>query len=256
VEYKMSEARSFEFFPAIRCWVKHLVEGKYNAKEKSLFTIFGPLKRIRIVATVTNKEEFLSKRMNDINSPSEEINTNLRFELDDGTGVISAVKWDADPDKYRDIDIGDLVDVLGRVGYYNEKSQISYIRSIRKILDPNYVLLREADVIKKIKSGEIHEIPEFEDSASEIDEDTFFDDLSDDIDVDKIFGESETSKVDSVKEDIFSTIYEYSQDGNGISLEELQKRLKIPENKLRTYINDLVMESRIYPTEENIYQSY
>ena len=41
-----------------------------------------------------------------------------------------------------------------------------------------------------------------------------------------------------------------------ISLEELQTRLKIPETKLKTYINDLVMESRIYPTEENIYQSY
>jgi hypothetical protein len=84
----MSETRSFEFSPAIRCWVKHLVEGKYNAKEKSLFTIFGALKRIRLVATVTNKEEFISKRMNDINSPTEELKTNLRFELYDGTGII------------------------------------------------------------------------------------------------------------------------------------------------------------------------
>ena len=89
-----------------------------------------------------------------------------------------------------------------------------------------------------------------------MDEDSFFDNLSDDIEIDKLFGEGEPSKVDTVKEDIFSTIYEYSQDGNGISLEELQSRLQIPENKLRTYINDLVMESRIYPTEENIYQSY
>jgi hypothetical protein len=256
VKLKMNEARSFEFSPAIRCWVKHLVEGKYNAKEKSLFTIFGPLKRIRIVATVTNKEEFLSRRTSDINSPSEEVNTNLRFELDDGTGIISAVKWDVDPDIYRDIKTGDSVDVLGGLGYYNEKVQLRYIKSIRKVANPNYILLREAEVIKKIKTGKIHKIPEFEESVSEIDEDTFFDDLSDDIDVDKIFGESEPSKVDSIKEDIFSTIYEYSQDGNGISLEELQKRLKIPENKLRTYINDLVMESRIYPTEENIYQSY
>lgn len=252
----MSETRTFEFSPAIRCWVKHLEEGRYNAKEKSIFTIFGPLKRIRLVATITNKEEFLSKRINDIDSPTEETNTNLRFELDDGTGVISAVKWDVDPDKYKDFDKGDLVDILGRVGYFNEKSQVSYIRSIRKITDPNYVLLREAEVINKMKNGEIQEIPDLEETESDIDEDSFFDDLSDDIDVDKIFGESEPSKVDSIKEDIFSTIYEYSQDGNGISLEELQSRLNIPENKLRTYINDLVMESRIYPTEENIYQSY
>ncbi|MFX0077501.1 MAG: hypothetical protein ACFE96_18815 [Candidatus Hermodarchaeota archaeon] len=252
----MNETRSFEFSPAVRCWVKHLVEGRYNAKEKSLFTIFGALKRIRLVATVINKEEFLSRRTNDINSPSEETNTNLRFELDDGTGVISAVKWDADPDKYREINVGDSVDVLGGIGYFNENVQLRYVKSIRKVTNPNYILLREAEVIKKIKVGEIHEIPEFEESVSDIDEDTFFDDLSDEIDVDKIFGENEPSKVDKIKEDIFSTIFEYSQDGNGISLEELQKRLNIPEYKLRTYINDLVMESRIYPTEENIYQSY
>ncbi|NVM45678.1 MAG: hypothetical protein HWN79_12255 [Candidatus Lokiarchaeota archaeon] len=255
----MSETRTFEFSPAIRCWVKHLVEGRYNAKEKSLFTIFGALKRIRLVATITNKEEFVSNRPNDIDSPTETVNTNLRFELDDGTGIISGVKWDIDSEKYRDINIGDLVDILGGVGYFNEKTQIRYIKSIRKIKEPNYVLLREAEVIKKIKLGDIHEIPKIEEADSDIDEDSFFDNLSDDIDIDQLFGDSEpskTSEVDTIKEEIFSTIYEYSQDGNGISLEELQTRLKIPENKLRTYINDLVMESRIYPTEENIYQSY
>jgi hypothetical protein len=252
----MSETRTYEFSPAIRCWVKHLVEGRYNAKEKSIFTIFGALKRIRLVATITNKEEFVSKKQNDINSPTEEISTNLRFELDDGTGIISAVKWDVDSEKYRDINIGDLIDILGRVGYFSEKTQISNIKLIKKITDPNYVLLREAEVIKKIKSGDIQEIPPDEGGDSEMNEDSFFDNLSDDIEIDKLFGEGEPSKVDTIKEEIFSTIYEYSQDGNGISLEELQSRLQIPENKLRTHINDLVMESRIYPTEENIYQSY
>ena len=252
----MNETRTYEFSPAIRCWVKHIVEGRYNAKEKSLFTIFGALKRIRLVATITNKEEFVSKRMNDINSPTEEISTNLRFELDDGTGIISAVKWDVDIEKYKDLNTGDLVDLLGRVGYFNEKAQISSINFIKKIIDPNYILLREAEVIKKIKSGNIQEIPPDKGGDSEMDEDSFFDNLSDDIEIDKLFGEGEPSKVDTIKEEIFSTIYEYSQDGNGISLEELQSRLQIPENKLRTYINDLVMESRIYPTEENIYQSY
>ena len=255
----MSEPVVFEFSPAIRCWIKHLVEGKYNAKEKSLFTIFGALKRVRLVGTITNKEEFLSKRRDDINSPSEDVNTNLKFELDDGTGIVSTVKWDVDPENYKELNKGDIVDVLGRVGYFNEKPQISYIKSIRKILNPNYVLLREAEVIKKIKYGEIHEIPDIEEGETDINEDSFFDNLSDDIDIDQLFGESEPSKssnVDTIKEEIFSIINEYSQDGNGISLEELQTRLGIPENKLRTYINDLVMESRIYPTEENIYQSY
>jgi len=242
----MSGTQSYAFFPAIRCWVKHLLEGKYNTEEKSLFTIFGALRKMRLVATITNREDFVS------NTSTGELSTNLRFELDDGTGLISAVKWDVDLDKYNDLNQGDIVDILGRVGFYGDTVQISNIKLIKKVKDPNYILLRDAEIIKKIKSGDIHEIP----IDSETDEEFSFDNISDEIRIDKIFGEDQPSEVDKLKEKIFSIIYEYSQDGNGISLKELQLKLQIPENKLRTHINDLAMESRIYPTEENIYQSY
>lgn len=244
----MSGTQSYEFFPAIRCWVKHLLEGKYNAEKKSLFTIFGALRKIRLVATITNREDFVSNK----NASTGELSTNLRFELDDGTGLISAVKWDVDLDKYNDLNQGDIVDILGRVGFYGDTVQISNIKLIKLVKDPNYILLRDAEIIKKIKSGDLHEIP----VDFETDEEFAFDKISDGIDIDKIFGEDQLSEVDKLKEKIFSIIYEYSQDGNGISLKELESKLQIPENKLRTYINDLVMESRIYPTEENIYQSY
>ena len=242
----MSGTQSYAFFPAIRCWVKHLLEGKYNAEEKSLFTIFGALRKIRLVATITNREDFVS------NTSTGELNTNLRFELDDGTGLISAVKWDVDLDKYIDFNQGDIVDIIGLVGFYVDTVQIRDIKLIKKVKDPNYILLRDAEIIKKIKSGDIHEIP----IDSETDEEFSFDNKSDEIRIDKIFGEEQPSEVDKLKEKIFSIIFEYSQDGNGISLKELQLKLQIPENKLRTYINDLAMESRIYPTEEDIYQSY
>ena len=242
----MSGTQSYAFFPAIRCWVKHLLEGKYNAEEKSLFTIFGALRKIRLVATITNREDFVS------NTSTGELNTNLRFELDDGTGLISAVKWDVDLDKYNDFNQGDIVDIIGLVGFYVDTVQIRDIKLIKKVKDPNYILLRDAEIIKKIKSGDIHEIP----IDSETDEEFSFDNKSDEIRIDKIFGEEQPSEVDKLKEKIFSIIFEYSQDGNGISLKELQLKLQIPENKLRTYINDLAMESRIYPTEEDIYQSY
>jgi len=242
----MSGTQSYEYFPAIRCWVKHLLEGKYNAEEKSLFTIFGALRRMRLVATITNREDFVS------NTSAGDLNTNLRFELEDGTGLISAVKWNVDLDKYNDLNQGDVVDILGLVGFYVETVQIRDIKLIKKVKDPNYILLRDAEIIKKIKSGDLHEIP----IDSETDEEFSFDNTSDEIRIDKIFGEEQPSEVDKLKEKIFSIIYEYSQDGSGISLKELQFKLQIPENKLRTYINDLTMESRIYPTEENIYQSY
>ncbi|GAH64392.1 unnamed protein product, partial [marine sediment metagenome] len=216
----------------------------------------GALRRVRMVATITNREEFMSKRNSDINSLNEEVSTNLRFELDDGTGIISAVKWDVNVENYGSLNIGASVDVLGRVGFYSEKVQINNITFIKKIENPNYVLLREAEVIKKIKAGNLHEIPGDTDTSSELEEDSFFDDIPNDIKVENLFSETESPRVDKAKEEIFSIIFEYSQDGNGISLEELKQRTNLSENKLRTFINDLVMESRIYPTEENIYQSY
>jgi hypothetical protein len=252
----MSVARSYEYTPPIRCWIKHLLEGRYNVAENSLHSIFGALKRVRMVATITNREEFMSKRNSDINSLNEEVSTNLRFELDDGTGIISAVKWDVNVENYGSLNIGASVDVLGRVGFYSEKVQINNITFIKLIENPNYVLLREAEVIKKIKAGNLHEIPGETDTSSELEEDSFFDDISSDIKVENLFSETESPRVDKAKEEVFSIIFEYSQDGNGISLEELQQRTNLSENKLRTFINDLVMESRIYPTEENIYQSY
>jgi hypothetical protein len=159
-------------------------------------------------------------------------------------------------ENYGSLNIGASVDVLGRVGFYSEKVQINNITFIKLIENPNYVLLREAEVIKKIKAGNLHEIPGETDTSSELEEDSFFDDISSDIKVENLFSETESPRVDKAKEEVFSIIFEYSQDGNGISLEELQQRTNLSENKLRTFINDLVMESRIYPTEENIYQSY
>ncbi len=242
----MSGAQSYEYFPAIRCWVKHLLEGKYNAEEKSLFTIFGVLRKIRLVATITNREDFVS------NTSTGELSTNLRFELEDGTGLISSVKWGVNLDKYNDLNQGDIVDILGRVGFYGDTAQISNIKLIKKVKDPNYILLRDAEIIKKIKFGDIHEIPIETDSETDVE----FGNIPDEIRIDKIFGEEQPSEVDKLKENICSIIYEYSQDGNGISLKELQVKLQIPENKLRPYISDLAMESRIYQTEEDMYQSY
>ncbi|GAH38912.1 unnamed protein product, partial [marine sediment metagenome] len=54
-----------------------------------------------------------------------------------------------------------------------------------KIENPNYVLLREADVIKKIKSGNVVKIPDDTEIGSELEEDSFFENIPSSIDVEK-----------------------------------------------------------------------
>ena len=55
---------------------------------------------------------------------------------------------------------------------------------------------------------------------------------------------------------IFSIIKENSHNGKDTHLNELKKKIQISENKLKRYIRDLEQASKIYMSDENIYQSY
>ena len=56
----MSETQRFERFPAIRLWIKNILQGSYSNEDNSFFTIFGKTKRVRIVATIIEKREIIN----------------------------------------------------------------------------------------------------------------------------------------------------------------------------------------------------
>lgn len=248
----MNEMQSFKRFPAIRCWIKNILDGKYSIEDKSLFTIFGKVKRVRIVATIIDKREIINTQSTDSDFLLEDDNgSNLRieFDLDDGTGLIRAVLWKANPDQFKDFIKGDIVDVVGLIRRWKEYFSISP-EIINIIKDPNFILLRDAEIIKKIKAGEIQEIPEFPDKEFEIDE------ISTEIDVNSLFDEENSLEIDDLKEEVYSVIEKHSIEGNGISFKKIKDIIQISEDKLKKYIRDLEMESRIYPSEKNVYQTY
>ncbi|MFX1393326.1 MAG: OB-fold nucleic acid binding domain-containing protein [Promethearchaeota archaeon] len=248
----MSEIQSFKRMPAIRCWIKNILDGRYSIENKSLYTIFGDVKRVRIVATIIEKREIISAQSNDEDFHLEEgdhPNLRIEFDLDDGTGLIRAILWRANPDQFIDFIKGDIVDVIGLIRKWKEYISISP-EIIKKIEDPNFILLRDAEIINKIKSGEIQEIPEDLENQFEIDE------ISSEMDIENFFEANNSLKIDDLKEDIYSIIEKHSIEGAGISFKKIREILKISEDKLRKYIRDLEMESRIYPSEKDIYQTY
>ncbi len=251
----MSEIQSFKRFPAVRCWIKHILEGNYLNNEKSLYTIFGKVKRVRIVATIIQKREIINTpNINGdmIIEDKDESNIRIEFDLDDGTGFIRATIWQANPEQYEEFNKGDIVDVVGLIRKWKDFISISP-EIIKKVSNPNFILLRNAKIIKKIKNGEIQEIPE-------IIEDEFGDyELSNEIDVNSLFEDENTTETDDVKEKLYSIIQQYSSEGNGISLKDLKGMIEISEEELKKFIRDLEIESRIYPSEENkgkIYYTY
>ena len=241
----MTETKTYRRAPAIRCWIKHIIEGTFSMENKILYTIFGEVKRARIVATILKKsEKMMAQQSGEGNfiDDGEESNIRVDFDLDDGTGVIRATIWRVDPEDYQKYKEGDIIDVIGLIRHWNGYNSIS--PEIINIIDePNFILLRNAEIIKKLKSGNLHEIPEKMDSMGVVDE----------IDIDDLFVEENSQESNSVKEKIYSLI---ENNKDGISFKELKQSLTISDEDLKSNIRDLEMESRIYQSEENIYQTY
>jgi len=249
----MNETTNYKRNPTIECWIKHIVEGTYSTEEKMLFTIFGKTKRVRVVSTIIEKREIINPQSgnNDEYVEDDEYeNLRIEFDLDDGTGLIRAIIWRTNPENYKDFNKGDIVDVVGLIRQWKEFTSISP-EIVRKIDEPNFILLRNAEIIKKIKNGEIFDIPEIENLEKEIE------DLSSELDVNDLFETKSTLiESDDLKERIYLIIENFSGKGERISFERLKQEVKVSDNDLNSYLNSLIRESRIYESENNNYEAF
>ena len=177
--------------------------------------------------------------------------------IDDGSGLINAIKWEVNSKRYEKINKGDIVSLVGRVNKWNETTQVT-LGHINKIENPNFSLLHDSEIIFKITKGSIHSIPSDDDDTSFqeggiISEEEFIYDKKKT--TEKLFA-SKSNDEDDPQEKVFLFIEENSQTGMGTSLEDLNLKLQIPKNKLITYLGHLERASRIYQSEDNVYQSY
>ncbi|MHA1931204.1 MAG: hypothetical protein ACW96X_01620 [Promethearchaeota archaeon] len=175
----MSERTSYKRNPAIHCWIKHITDSEYEENKNIFHTIFGLVKRIRIIATIIEKKEELTE-IDDYNFGLEDDNkenVQLIFNLDDGTSLIRAIVDNVDPENYKKFSVGHTVDVVGRPRKKEDNLSL-WIEIIRKVEEPNYILLRDAEIIKRIKSGDIQKISndETDELSKEIDVNNLFED--------------------------------------------------------------------------------
>lgn len=247
----MNEIMSYKRNPAIQCWIRHILEGQYDINEKFFYTIFGHVKRIRIVATIIDKREKLIESTEADMILEENIDANIRidFDLDDGTGVIRATIRNIELEKFKDFNKGDIVEVMGRVSKFGDFVSL-WIEYVKKVEEPNLILLRNAEIINKIKNGEIQEIPEIN-VVNKLEE------FSDEIDVKTLFeNDTDTSEHENIKEKIYLIIEQSSAEGKGINFERLKEEISISENELRTLLNNLILESRIYKSDNENYEAF
>ena len=234
------ENKQMTRFPAIRFWIKNINEGIYDETENVFHTIFGRVKRVSIIATIIDKREIIATNR----STSFTVDGySSNFELDDGTGMISGVRWNMTIEEFEAFKIGDLVYIIGllrnRFGLPNLTIEI-----MKKIKDPNDLLLHDALIIKRIKSGDIKVLPSNEQDFDEI---KFEND---------VINKERSENDDNLKTEILSLIQKNSENSRGTHLNDLKANLDITDKKLKGIIRDLEYEGKIFLSDENTYLSW
>lgn len=124
---------------AYKVWIKDLHSNEYGRQEgefESGYVLINNnrVSRANIIASVIQKFE------------SEDKNY-VSVTVDDGSDTIRLKTWREDTSLLNNFNIGDLVLVIGKVKKFNE--EIYIMPEIVKIVDPNWLLVRKAELIKE-----------------------------------------------------------------------------------------------------------
>lgn len=262
--------------PSQRCRIADLVKGLYNEDEKTISTVFGPIRRARLVCHLIYKK-ITSNQSDDSTSMIKSTDENaerLSFLIDDGSGKLWITLWNTKSSFYQNIDRGDLIHTVGTVKKKNDGGVIFYPDFIAKITDPNIELLHELEMIKFIKNNgksafnedvsyqnpmeedenienmiQLQEKEEIIDKTptitNEFDE---FEDLDD-------FGELDDFDQSELEDAIITTI-ENNDDGDGVSVGRIVKKLGISEDLVIDLLKKLSLNTKVYTTNSGKYKIY
>ncbi|MFX1582589.1 MAG: OB-fold nucleic acid binding domain-containing protein, partial [Promethearchaeota archaeon] len=131
-------------------------------------TFLGQVSRVNIIATVVDRYQATQERLDDDGKGFATIT------LDDGTGVIRAKMWGELAAKLGEIQVGDLVLVVGRIRSFQGETYING-EVVRRLDDPNWETVRLLELQQSRSNphkleGQIRTmgmIADFEESAPE-----------------------------------------------------------------------------------------
>ncbi len=112
-------------------------------------TFLGQVSRVNVIATVVDRFQATQERLDDDGKGFATIS------LDDGTGVIRAKMWGELAAKLADIQVGDLVLVVGRVRSFQGETYING-EVVRRLEDPNWETVRLMEL--KLSRAEPHKL--------------------------------------------------------------------------------------------------
>lgn len=235
--------------PAVKLWIENINKGKPVFDAGRFIGIEFKnqiISRVNIVANVIDKFE----------GENFAIAT-----IDDSTGITEIRDFE---NRLKDIEVGDVIMVIGTLRNYNEKVYIN--REIIKKLSPLWLIARKLELEKifNLKESEKKEYSEREQeeysdaevsgkvSESEI--------IGNEIGASEVSEAIEGKKVDEakaiqdeiIKETVLEEIKNLEKNSGEVSMEELFLKLNFPIQHIRKAIEELIDEARVYEPRPGI----
>lgn len=206
---------------AYKVHISDLVSGRWVEKPNGRFVLTNSgleAQRARVMGTVVDK--FISSQ-SDFGS----------ITIDDGTETIRAKAWKNQSPLLGKVQIGDIVDVIGKVRKY--KGEIYLVPElIVNVEDPNWELVRELEIMS-FNSEDKTSLAKEEIGVSEEDKTLVEEDLVD--------------KIGNVLE-----IIEEMDEGEGVDFETIKKKTGLSQKEVESCLVELLSDGTIYePRPQN-----
>jgi len=219
---------------AYRIKLKNIVNSEYEKREG-----FNPsvikynnleISRVNIIASVVGK--YLTDDQN-----------YCAITLDDGSETIRIKNFGAEVNIIKNIDIGDIVRVIGKVKEYNDEKYI--VGELVKKINPNWLIVNELQLISNSENNDskINEISN-ENNSTKIEENNEKEEII------SISSSEENSSI-NIKQEILNYI-KNNDSGSGVMMDIVTSTIKEENEKIKDALFELLKVGEIYEPKKGI----
>ena len=219
---------------AYRIRLKNIVNSPYEKREG-----FNPsvikfnnleISRVNVIASIVGK--YLTDDQN-----------YCAITLDDGSETIRVKNFGAEVGTIKELNVGDIVRIIGKVKEYNEEKYIA--GEISKVLNPNWIIVNEIELSNQKQTttdsstaDSINKVIETKTNSSENEEI---------ISISSESGDSESS----IKQKILQYL-KNNDNGTGVIMDQIMNSLDISSEEVKNSLYELLKVGEIYEPKKGI----
>jgi len=219
---------------AYRIRLKNIVNSPYEKREGFNPSVikFNTLEisRVNVVASIVGK--YLTDDQN-----------YCAITLDDGSETIRVKNFGAEVGVIKELNVGDIVRIIGKVKEYNEEKYIA--GEISKVLNPNWIIVNELELSNQKQTetdtsttDSTNKVIETKPNSSENEEI---------ISISSDSGDSESS----IKQKILQYL-KNNDKGNGVIMDQIMTSLDISSEEVKNSLYELLKVGEIYEPKKGI----